>query len=142
MSERGMSSLNIGDLMDRATVSLGGSPEFALVLLNEASAYPHGSLQVQAVREGSTITIGLRLHGARLSVRHFAHLGVRPGERAPAQGLGHRQTGQEIALETAKVGLPVGRIDDAVRRYYESEGWGPGYKLPGTLASHRPRHRP
>src|SRR6202795_2415977 len=47
--ERGMSSANISALMDRATVSLGGSPEFALVLLNEASAYPHGSLQVQRV---------------------------------------------------------------------------------------------
>ncbi len=53
--ERGMNSASISALMDRATVSLGGSPEFALVLLNEASAYPHGSLQVQEVREGSTV---------------------------------------------------------------------------------------
>jgi len=28
--------------------------------------------------------------------------------------------------------------DDAVRRYYESQGWGPGYKLPGL--SHRTGH--
>ena len=32
--------------------------------------------------------------------------------------------GQEIALEAAKLGVPVGSIDDAVRRYYEGEGWG------------------
>jgi Xaa-Pro dipeptidase len=46
--------------------------------------------------------------------------------------------GQEIALETAKIGVPAGTIDDAVRRYYESEGWGPGYKLPGL--PHRTGH--
>jgi Xaa-Pro dipeptidase len=46
--------------------------------------------------------------------------------------------GQEIALETAKLGTPVGTIDDAVRHYYESEGWGPGYRLPGL--PHRTGH--
>ena len=46
--------------------------------------------------------------------------------------------GQEIALETAKIGVPTGSIDDAVRSYYEREGWGPGYKLPGL--PHRTGH--
>jgi Xaa-Pro dipeptidase len=46
--------------------------------------------------------------------------------------------GQEIALETARLGVPVGSIDDAVRAYYEKEGWGPGYRLPGL--SHRTGH--
>src|ERR1700690_924047 len=63
--ERGMSSANISALMDAVTVALGGSPEFALVLMNEASAYPHGSLLVQTVREGSTILMdcGCTVHG-------------------------------------------------------------------------------
>ncbi|HEV7358174.1 MAG TPA: M24 family metallopeptidase, partial [Steroidobacteraceae bacterium] len=46
--------------------------------------------------------------------------------------------GQELALETAKLDAPVGGIDDAVRKYYETEGWGPGYHLPGL--SHRTGH--
>jgi Xaa-Pro dipeptidase len=46
--------------------------------------------------------------------------------------------GQEIALSTAKLGIAVGTIDDAVRRYYQSEGWGPDYKLPGL--PHRTGH--
>jgi Xaa-Pro dipeptidase len=41
-------------------------------------------------------------------------------------------------LQTAKINVPVGAIDDAVRKYYESEGWGPGYRLPGL--SHRTGH--
>ncbi len=136
--ERGMSSLNISDLMDRATVSLGGSPEFALVLLNEASAYPHGSLQVQAVREGSTILLdcGCTVHGYQSDISRTWVFGQASERQRNVWGTVKR--GQEIALETAKVGLPVGRIDDAVRRYYESEGWGPGYKLPGL--SHRTGH--
>ena len=50
--------------------------------------------------------------------------------------------GQQIAFETARVGLPAGKVDDAVRAQYEKWGYGPGYKLPGLLAPHRPRHRP
>jgi Xaa-Pro dipeptidase len=46
--------------------------------------------------------------------------------------------GQEIALETAKIGVPCGDIDKATRSFYESQGWGPKFKLPGT--SHRLGH--
>jgi Xaa-Pro dipeptidase len=46
--------------------------------------------------------------------------------------------GQEIALETAKVGVPTGNIDKAVREYYEAQGWGKHYALPGL--SHRTGH--
>jgi len=43
--------------------------------------------------------------------------------------------GQEIALETAKIGVPVGAVDKAVARFYEGKGWSKDYGLPGT--SHR-----
>ena len=46
--------------------------------------------------------------------------------------------GQDIAMAAAKVGAPAGSVDDAVRSAYESWGYGPGYKLPGT--SHRTGH--
>ena len=46
--------------------------------------------------------------------------------------------GQDVAFAAAKLGTPAGKVDDAVRAYYESLGWGPGYKLPGT--SHRTGH--
>ena len=134
----GMSSAAISALMDRTTVALGGSPEFALVLLNEASAYPHGSLQAQTVREGSTILMdcGCTVHGYQSDISRTWVFGQATArQRTVWNTVKH---GQEIALETAKLGLPVGRIDDAVRHYYESQGWGPGYKLPGL--SHRTGH--
>jgi Xaa-Pro dipeptidase len=134
----GMSSADISALMDRTTVALGGTPEFALVLLNEASAYPHGSLQVQTVREGSTILMdcGCSVHGYQSDISRTWVFG--PASARQRKVWNTVKRGQEIALETAKIGLPAGTIDDAVRRYYESEGWGPGYRLPGL--SHRTGH--
>jgi Xaa-Pro dipeptidase len=136
--ERGMSSANISALMDAATAALGGSPEFALVLLNEASAYPHGSLQVQTVREGSTILMdcGCTVHGYQSDISRTWVFG--PASARQRKVWNTVKRGQEIALETAKIGVPAGRIDDAVRRYYEGEGWGPAYRLPGL--SHRTGH--
>jgi Xaa-Pro dipeptidase len=134
----GMNSADISALMDRTTVALGGTPEFALVLLNEASAYPHGSLQVQTVREGSTILMdcGCTVHGYQSDISRTWVFGPATARQRKVWNTVKR--GQEIALETAKIGLPAGTIDDAVRRYYESEGWGPGYRLPGL--SHRTGH--
>jgi Xaa-Pro dipeptidase len=137
-AERGMTSATISALMDHTTTALGGTPEFALVLLNEASAYPHGSLQIQTVREGSTILMdcGCTVHGYQSDISRTWVFGQAGARQRTVWNTVKR--GQEIALEAAKIDLPAGRIDDAVRGYYESQGWGPGYKLPGL--SHRTGH--
>jgi Xaa-Pro dipeptidase len=133
-----MQAADIGNLMDSATVALGGSPEFSLVLLNEASAYPHGSNQPQSIRDGSIVLMdcGCTVHGYQSDISRTWVV----GEASPRQRKVWNtvKRGQEIALETAIPGAPVGKIDDAVRRYYESEGWGPGYRLPGL--PHRTGH--
>ena len=135
---RGMSSADLSALMDRITVALGGSPEFSLVLLNEASAYPHGSLQAQTVREGSIILMdcGCTVHGYQSDISRTWVFGQPSARQRKIWNTVKR--GQEIALEAAKLGVAVGNIDDSVRSYYEREGWGPGYKLPGL--SHRTGH--
>jgi Xaa-Pro dipeptidase len=51
----GMTPKDIGAMMDSAHEALGASPEFALILLGEASAYPHGSGKPQAVRDGEVV---------------------------------------------------------------------------------------
>jgi len=134
----GMSSEDISALMDRTTIALGGAPEFSMVLLNEASAYPHGSIKVQTVREGSVVLMdcGCTVQGYQSDISRSWVVGRANDRQRKVWNTVKR--GQEIALETAKIGVPVGRIDDAVRAYYESQGWGPGYKLPGL--SHRTGH--
>ena len=134
----GMSGPDIGALMDHATISLGGSPEFSLVLLNEASAYPHGSVKPQKIREGSVILMdcGCAVHGYQSDISRSWVFGQPNARQRKVWDTVKR--GQEIALENAKINVPVGAIDDAVRKYYESQGWGPGYRLPGL--SHRTGH--
>jgi Xaa-Pro dipeptidase len=134
----GMRPDEIGAMTNAATVALGGVPEFALVLINEASAYPHGSNQPQTVREGSVILmdVGCNVHGYQSDISRTWVMGQPTAKQRKVWDTVKR--GQELALTTAKLGTPVGAIDDAVRAYYEKEGWGPGYRLPGL--PHRTGH--
>jgi Xaa-Pro dipeptidase len=136
--QRGMNSADIAALMDRTSDTLGGSSEFSLVLLNEASAYPHGSIKRQTVREGSIVLMdcGCTVHGYQSDISRTWVFGQASARQRRVWNTVKR--GQEIALESAKIGQPTGTLDDAVRGYYEHEGWGPGYKLPGL--SHRTGH--
>jgi Xaa-Pro dipeptidase len=135
---RDMHPSDLESLMNGATIALGGAPEFALVLLNEASAYPHGSKQAQSIHEGSVILMdcGCAVQGYQSDIsRTWVFGDPSPRQRKVWNTV---KRGQEIALESAKPGVRAGAIDDAVRRYYESQGWGPGYRLPGL--SHRTGH--
>lgn len=134
----GMSGSDLSALMDKATQAFGGEPDFSMALLNEASAYPHGSHQAQTVREGSIILMdcGCSVHGYQSDISRTWIFGQPSAKQRKVWETVKR--GQEIALETAALNLPVGRIDDAVRAFYEKEGWGPGYHLPGL--SHRTGH--
>ncbi|HEY3852282.1 MAG TPA: Xaa-Pro peptidase family protein [Steroidobacteraceae bacterium] len=136
--ERGMSAADLAGIVNDATTALGGSPEFALTLLNEASAYPHGSHQPQSVAEGSVILMdcGCSVQGYQSDISRTWVFGDASARQRKVWNTVKR--GQEIALETAKIGVAAGALDDAVRKYYEGEGWGPGYKLPGL--SHRTGH--
>ncbi|WP_298307452.1 Xaa-Pro peptidase family protein [uncultured Erythrobacter sp.] len=134
----GMVGSEIGAMMSEVTLSLGGRPIFSSAQVGEASAYPHGSKKVYEVAEGEVILMdcGCDVHGYKSDIsRTWVH-----GE-ANAE---HRRVwdtvrkGQDIVMEMAQIGGSFGAIDDAVRAYYESEGFGPDYRTPGL--SHRTGH--
>jgi Xaa-Pro dipeptidase len=134
----GMSNRDVGAMMDAAHAALGASPEFALVLLGEASAYPHGSGKPQVVREGEVVLMdcGCSVEGYQSDVsRTFVYGAATAEQRKVWQQM---RDGQQVAIDTARVGVPAGHVDDAVRGQYEKWGYGPGYKLPGL--SHRTGH--
>ena len=135
----GMTPKDFGAAIDAATAALGGSPEFALVLIDEASALPHGSNKPQVVKRGSTILFdcGCTVHGYQSDISRTFVFGADP---TPDQRKVWNQVheGQQIAIRAAKLGAPAGSVDDAVRAAYERWGYGPGYKLPGM--SHRTGH--
>ena len=134
----GMHAGDVLALMVSATEQLGGSHEFTLVLLNEASAYPHGSIKPQQVREGSVILIdtGCSVHGYQSDIsRSWVFGEIAPRQRELWDTV---KRGQELALATAKPGVAAGEVDKAVRASYEQKGWTRDYGLPGL--SHRTGH--
>jgi Xaa-Pro dipeptidase len=136
--ERGMTPARIGAIMNGATEALGGSPEFALILLGEASAYPHGSGQPQQVRDGEVVLMdcGCTVEGYQSDISRSFVFGAASREQRRVWDQVHQ--GQQIALAAARPGRPAGSVDDAVRAQYERWGYGPGYRLPGL--SHRTGH--
>ena len=136
--ERGMTPAQIGVMMGAAHRALGANHEFALVLLGEASAYPHGSGQPQAVRDREVVLMdcGCSIEGYQSDISRTFVFGEANAEQRRVWG--HMRQGQDIAFAAARIGAPAGSVDDAVRAQYERWGYGPGYRLPGT--SHRTGH--
>ncbi len=138
-AKAGMTPQDFGAAIDAATTAMGGSPEFSLVLIDEASALPHGSKKPQIAKRGSTILFdcGCTVHGYQSDIsRTFVYGAAPSAEQRKVWNQVHE--GQQIAIRAAKIGVPAGAVDDAVRRAYESWGYGPGYKLPGL--PHRTGH--
>ena len=134
----GMAPADIAAMMNDTTRALGARPTFSLVLLNEASAYPHGTEEPQTVREGGVILMdcGAEVHDYDSDIsRTWVH-----GEPTQKQTKvwDTVRAGQQIAFETARIGTPAGAVDAAVRRFYEQQGYGPGYRTPGL--PHRTGH--
>jgi len=136
--EAGMTPRDIGAIMNRATAALGGEPEFELILLGEASAYPHGSGKPQAVKPGEVVLMdcGCTFRGYQSDISRTFVFGEPTAKQRKVWNEVKR--GQEIAFEAAKLGVAAGSVDDAARNYYVSLGYGPDYKLPGL--SHRTGH--
>lgn len=136
--ELGMSQSQVKDLMSSAQSALGGSDIWNMALFNEASAYPHGTNQQQTIREGSIVLMdcGCSVEGYQSDISRTFVFGE-PSKKQQKIWNTVRQ-GQQIAFETATLGTPAGKVDDAVRAYYVKQGLGPDYKLPGL--SHRTGH--
>jgi Xaa-Pro dipeptidase len=135
----GMSGGDISAAIVAATTVLGGSGAGNLVLINEASALPHGSKKPHRLAPGDLVLIdgGCSVHGYQSDIsRTFIFDGKPTPEQRKVWEQVHR--GQQIALAAARVGATAGSVDDAVRKAYTSWGYGPDYKLPGL--SHRTGH--
>jgi Xaa-Pro dipeptidase len=128
----GMGRDDVAAIMARETTRLGGAPEFQLVLVGEASAYPHGSDKPQQVREGEVVLMdcGCTYQGYQSDISRTFVYGEPSKKQRQVWDTVHR--GQQLGFQTAQVGTPAGHVDDVVRAYYEKLGYGPGYKTPGT----------
>jgi Xaa-Pro dipeptidase len=135
----GMTPADIERLFAAAVTELGGSNPWGLILLGEASAYPHGTGKPQAVRRGEIVLMdcGCEVHAYQSDISRTFVFGAAPNAEQRRVWTQMRR-GQDIAMAAARVGVPAGAVDDAVRRAYTAWGYGPDYRLPGL--SHRTGH--
>lgn len=136
--DKSMTPADVKALMHDAQASLGGSGIWNMALFGPASAYPHGTSIAQEIEEGQIVLMdcGCSVHGYQSDISRTFVYGE-PSKRQREVWSTVRK-GQQIAFETAQLGSPAGKVDDAVRSYYESLGYGPGYATPGL--SHRTGH--
>ena len=136
--EKGMMPAEVKVMMSDAQRALGGTSPWGLALFGHASAFPHGTNMRQEIKEGQIVLMdcGCSVHDYRSDIsRTFVFGEPTKKQRAVWDTV---RKGQQIAFETAAIGLPAGKVDQAVRQYYESQGYGPGYQTPGL--SHRTGH--
>jgi Xaa-Pro dipeptidase len=134
----GMKPADIAALIDSAVTALGGKSTGSGVLLGEASAYPHGSRNPQQVRTSEVVLLDCtcEVGGYAADISRSFVFGRAPDEVRRVWDIVAQ--GQQVAQAAATPGTPAGQVDDAVRRFYESRGFGPRYQLPGL--SHRTGH--
>jgi Xaa-Pro dipeptidase len=135
---RGMTGPDITALVLAAQGQLGGQELAGGTQVDKGSALPHGSREPEAVREGSVVLMDFSctVGGYRSDISRTFVVGEPDAAQRRLWALVRR--GQQLGFETAQPGTPAGEVDRVVRRMYEAEGFGPGYRLPGL--SHRLGH--
>ncbi len=133
-----MSGPDVRALMHDAQARLGGERPAGGAQVDKGSALPHGSREPEYIRDGSMVLMdfGCGVDGYRSDISRTFVYGEANEEQRALFDLNRR--GQDLAFATARPGTPAGEVDKVVRRLYESEGFGPGYKVPGL--SHRLGH--
>lgn len=133
----GMTSTDITALMHATLREKGGERSGGDALVGEGSSYPHGG-RPEAVRPGTIVLMdfGCTYQGYYSDISRTMVFGDADARQRTIWTQVRR--GQQVAFEAARIGAPAGSVDDAVRRYYESLGYGPGYAAPGL--THRTGH--
>ncbi|MBZ5653819.1 MAG: Xaa-Pro peptidase family protein [Acidobacteriia bacterium] len=123
----GMTHHDVADLVEAAHRQLGFEGD-ALVLLGEFSAFPHGSVTPQVIREGTIILIdgGCRAEGYSSDITRTFVIGKASDKMKQVFEIVHRA--QSSALAAAKPGVEAASVDAAARKVITDAGYGPDYK--------------
>jgi Xaa-Pro dipeptidase len=124
----GMSQYDVADLVAKAHRQQGFEGDFALVLLGEYSAFPHGSVTPQQIHEGTIILIdsGCNVEGYVSDMTRTFVMGKPTDKMKQVFDIVHRA--QSAAVAAAKPGAECGSVDAAARKVISDAGYGPDYK--------------
>lgn len=136
--KEGMSQYDISAIQREAMVKLGGSDPWVLVGLGEASAFPHGTVKPQKLKEGDIVLIdtGCAVEDYQSDITRTTVFGKPTARQTEIWNL--EKKAQDAAFAAARIGATCGSVDDAARKVITDAGFGPGYKVPGL--PHRTGH--
>lgn len=122
------------DAFSRLGVHGGLSANFG-----EASAFPHGSIQTQHLKNGDIVLMddGCKVQGYCSDISRCIVYGAEPTKRQ-REIWDLEKRAQAAGFAAAKIGAPCENVDAAARKVITDAGFGPGYKLPGL--PHRTGH--
>ena len=123
----GMTQGDVSALVDKA-YERTGFPGDASVMVDEYTAFPHGSNTPQHLREGSIIMLddGCVVDGYQSDITRTFTLGKATDKMKQVFDIVHRA--QSAALATARPGAECGSVDAAARKVITDAGYGPDYK--------------
>jgi Xaa-Pro dipeptidase len=123
----GMTQHDVEDLIEAAHRQLGFEGG-ADVQVGEFSAFPHGSVTPQVIREGTIVLIdgGCKAEGYTSDISRTFALGKASDKMKQVFEIVHRA--QSAALAAAKPGGECGSVDAAARKVIVDAGYGPDYK--------------
>jgi Xaa-Pro dipeptidase len=123
----GMTQRDVANLVETAHTQLGfeGGAE---VQVGEYSAFPHGSVTPQIIKEGSIVMMdgGCSAEGYQSDITRTYVLGKASDKMRQVFEIVHRA--QSAALAAARPGVEAGSIDTAARKVIIDAGYGPDYK--------------
>jgi Xaa-Pro dipeptidase len=126
--------------IDEQHRQLGASTgsSFCIVSFGAATSLPHGADQDQVLEAGQAILVdtGTRIDGYHSDLTRTYMLDEPDAEFARIWAI--EREAQEAVFESAQIGAPCHRLDDAARAVLERHGLGPDYRLPGL--PHRAGH--
>ncbi len=123
----GMTQRDVAELLETAHHKLGFEGG-ADVQVGEFSAFPHGSVKPQEIREGMIVMMdgGCSVEGYQSDITRTFVLGKASDKMKQVFDIVHRA--QSAALAAAKPGVEAGSVDAAARRVISDRGYGPDYK--------------
>jgi Xaa-Pro dipeptidase len=135
--KEGMTQYEFGANVSAAFRALGSSGS-ALIGFGKYTAFPHGSVQPQQLREGDVVLMdgGCAVDGYQSDVTRTFVFGKPTARQTEIWNL--ERKAQDAALAAAKVGATCESVDAAARKVITDAGFGPDYKVPGL--PHRTGH--
>jgi len=127
----GLTQREVSGLIDAAYRQLG-FPGEASVMVDEYTAYPHGSTTPQVIREGSIMMIddGCTVEGYQSDITRTFVLGKASGQAGDKMKKVFEIVlrAQSAALAAARPGAECGSVDAAARKVITDAAFGPDYK--------------